>query len=598
MKKIITLVTMFVLSAGCLMAQGVFTYQAVVYDGTSLVVDQDVTATVTITDAASHSYTQNFESIHTSPNGLAMLPIGEVGNTDFASIDWSTAQIKVVFNNTIGATAAAEQIPAVPYALQSNAALNTQMVADYIRHADMQAVLDILAATEDNVIGDNLTLHDAVLAALVDSVKNNYPLVKEIMLSYIDQANADDAAALFTALTGNTNVMNTLASEAQDVIMDPVLGGKEMIYEVLVAYASQLTDDDVQAILNAIPTDARNEAISKALQYFLGLQINYADEDIHAAMEEIAKYYIEHISTTQVTNLINTIEGNESAMSKLEPQLYAWIDEYVHKVINEYLNENYYYCEGGAPDLCAVWNQLNNTSANNCFIINSNTFNFEFNDGVYVGELNCADGSGFNHWNSGSSYVDVLDGSLGEYDYDIQKQGGKYIVTIYPEASITLPTPFSANVVLQIMCDDHQYDNDYGFTGTYTQGGGSITPSVCLDIPNNQSCFAATKSSDGTYTVSIPYTNLEPNEFGTIYVDRLNTQNFTEMELKPQFTDCYTLTVNSEASTIDLSFSPCDFEATLGVAPQNVELFEIEFNVSAICTNSGYPITVHVCYGN
>ena len=216
MKKIITLVTMFVLSAGCLMAQGVFTYQAVVYDGTSLVVDQDVTATVTITDAASHSYTQNFESIHTSPNGLALLPIGEVGNTDFASIDWSTAQIKVVFNNTIGATAAAEQIPAVPYALQSNAALNTQMVADYVRHATMQDVLDILAATEHNVIDattdPQLTLHDAVLAALVDSVKNNYPSAKEIMLSYIAQANADDAADLFAALTGNEQVMKTLAS--------------------------------------------------------------------------------------------------------------------------------------------------------------------------------------------------------------------------------------------------------------------------------------------------------------------------------------------------------------------------------------------------
>ena len=584
---------MFVLSAGCLMAQGVFTYQAVVYDGTSLVVDQDVTATVTITDAASHSYTQNFESIHTSPNGLAVLPIGEVDNTDFASIDWSTAQIKVVFNNTIGATAAAEQIPAVPYALQSNAALNTQMVADYVRHATMQDVLDILDATEHNVIDattdPQLTLHDAVLAALVDSVKNNYPLAKEIMLSYIAQANADDAAALFTALTGNTNVMNTLASEAQDVIMDPVLGGKEMIYEVLVAYASQLTDDDVQAILNAIPTDARNEAISKALQYFLGLQINYADEDIHAAMEEIAKYYIEHISTTQVTNLINTIEENESAMNVLEPQLYAWIDEYVHKVVNEYLNENYYYCEGGAPDLCAVWNTLSSTD--NCLTVNSNNFTLEYIDGVYRGQLNCSPGTKYNSIYDYDVFINA------EINADVYQDGGVFYVEFdASELGATPPTIFNAEVDIIVLCniaDDPEHL--YHFSGSYE---ASITPSVCLDIPNNQSCFAATKSSDGTYTVSIPYTNLEPNEFGTIYVDRLNTQVYTgaPQQDRPSLTDCYTLNFNPETSTIDLSFSPCDFQA-LGVEPQDVVSFEIEFNVSAICTNSGYPITVHVCYG-
>jgi hypothetical protein len=469
------------------------------------------------------------------------------------------------------------------------------MVADYIRHADMQAVLDILAATEDNVIGDNLTLHDAVLAALVDSVKNNYPLAKEIMLSYIDQANADDAAALFTALTGNTNVMNTLASEAQDVIMDPVLGGKEMIYEVLVAYASQLTDDDVQAILNAIPTDARNEAISKALQYFLGLQINYADEDIHAAMEEIAKYYIEHISTTQVTNLINTIEENESAMNVLEPQLYAWIDEYVHKVVNEYLNENYYYCEGGAPDLCAVWNTLNSTD--NCLTVNSNNFTFEYIDGVYRGQLNCSPGTKYNSIYGYDVFINT------EINADVYDDGGVFYVEFdASELGATPPTIFNAEVDILVLCNiaddpEHLYHFSGSYEGSITPP--DITPSVCLDIPNNQSCFAATKSSDGTYTVSIPYTNLEPNGFGTIYVDRLNTQEFpNELHLeKPEFTDCYTLTSNPETSTIYLSFSPCDFQ-TLGVDPQDVESFEIEFNVSAICTNSGYPITVHVCYHN
>ena len=47
MKKIIMLITMFVLSVGFLMAQGVFNYQAVAVDvNGNLVPDQDVNAEV------------------------------------------------------------------------------------------------------------------------------------------------------------------------------------------------------------------------------------------------------------------------------------------------------------------------------------------------------------------------------------------------------------------------------------------------------------------------------------------------------------------------------------------------------------------------
>ena len=362
---------MFVLSVGCLMAQGVFTYQAVVYDGTNLVVNQEVTATVTITDANSHTYTQTLTGITTSPNGLAVLPIGEVDNADFASIDWSTAKITVSFavDDATVQVANEEQIPAVPYALQSNSGLTTDMIADYIRNASMDDVNAILAATEGN-LNDNVSLHDAVLAALIDSMKNNYPLVKDILLSYINQANANDVDTLFTALTGNQDVMNFLGDVVVNNLSTPE--GKQMIYEGLVAYAPQLTDEDVDAILTALPDDARNEAAAKALEYFFAhtgamedndpLTINYADEDIHAAIEEIAKYYIEHITPAQVNTLITTIEGNAGAMAKLQPQFDEWMDEYVEKVVKEYLNEHYYLCEDGAPDLCDVNTALQSTT--------------------------------------------------------------------------------------------------------------------------------------------------------------------------------------------------------------------------------------------
>lgn len=607
MKKIITLVTMFVLSAGCLMAQGVFTYQAVVYDGTSLVVDQDVTATVTITDGTHAPYTQTLTGIHTSPNGLAVLPIGPEDalddNAAFFDIDWSKAKITVKFavDNTEVTVANAEQIPAVPYALQSNNALTTQMVADYISHAKMQDVLDILEATENNKV-DGVSLHDAVLAALVDSVKNNYPLAKEILLSYISQADANDVDQLYNAFMANENwknILNAIANIVDANLETPE--GKAMIYEVLVAYASQLTDNDVQAILNAITPAARNEAIKKALLYYLGLQVNYNDEDIQAAMEDLAKYYIEHINTTQVNNLIYTIEHNQhGAMPVLQAQFNAWMAAYVQKVLNEY-----YYCPGGAPDLCAVWDELKNASTDPCLNVNSTTFTFEYVGGdepYYKGTLNCTHGSDFTEYNLAESSVFIDNVELSDFLIS-EAANGNVEVFIYPGSFSSTPSSFTADVHLEVLCNNSENpEPTYDFTGTYTQGGGSITPSVCLGLTGYVAgeCFTAQVTVDGNYyTLSIPYTDGTPtlDDPVTVNVVSLNGHTFDQSD-RPSFSDAYDVEVNTTNSTIDVSFAGSAFyEAfqALGQEIGAVTSFHVEFNVyDNLC---GQTYTVHVCYG-
>lgn len=629
MKKIITLITMFVLSAGCLMAQGVFTYQAVVYDGTSLVVDQDVTAAVTITDGT-HNFTQtlppadnaDYPSIHTSLNGLAVLSIGDIEDEDFMAMDWSKATIKVDFTvlgeNSATINGTAEQIPAVPYALQANAKITTPMVVDYISHATMDDVMAILEATEKNKDAEhnNVTLHDTVLHAIIDSIMAHYDLVKDIMMSYIAAADAQDVDQLFTALTGNDELMEELATIVKNNLKTPE--GKQMIYEVLVDYASRLTDDDVNAILNAIPTDARNEAISKALAFFLDhtvsiddqdpLTINYADEDIHAALEEIAKYYIEHISVSQVNTLITTIEGNEGAMDILVPQFYAWMDEYVKKVVNEYLAERYYLCEDGAFDLCEVWNELNG-SVDNCLTVNSNTFNFEFSDGMYIGVLNCTTGTEFQYVGGGST-ISIDNGPDLMGGYEIYAEASKIYVQIYPDVfGTSLPTSFTASIHLEVICDD---EYTYDFTGSYESqqqgGGGGSTPSICLSLADyvGGNCYAAqvdnsqSNNDNITYSLSISYSDGDPvldvDEYDSpiIKVVSLNG-NPVSANSQPILTDCKTLEVNSSNSTIYLSIGKCAFSEYLNGS--SLQSFVVEFNVyDPICANNTF--TVQVCYGN
>lgn len=618
MKKIITLITMFVLSAGCLMAQGVFTYQAVVYDGTSLVVDQDVTAAVTITDGT-HNFTQtlppadnaDYPSIHTSLNGLAVLPIGDIEDEDFMAMDWSKATIKVDFTvlgeNSATINGTAEQIPAVPYALQANAKITTPMVVDYISHATMDDVMAILEATEKNKDAEhnNVTLHDTVLHAIIDSIMAHYDLVKDIMMSYIADADAQDVDQLFTAMTGNDALMEALATIVKSNLMTPE--GKAMIYEVLVDYASRLTDGDVNAILNAIPTDARNEAISKALAFFLDhtvsiddqdpLTINYKDEDIHAALEEIAKYYIEHISVSQVNTLITTIEGNEGAMDILVPQFYAWMDEYVKKVVNEYLAERYYLCEDGAFDLCEVWNELNG-SVDNCLTVNSNTFNFEYSDGIYVGVLDCTTGTAFQNVSDGSTIS--IDGSYLTGGYAIYDEASKIYVQISPDVFGTnLPTSFTASIHLEVICDD---EYTYDFTGSYTEPGEVIEPgqeggSNCnnpFHIDGTSTEFTLLPADGEYYTATINYTGETPNAISGVYLSygQINNQTVNENDV--------ILDGDGSVLTVRINHVPYSGDNTNGYlvpSPSSLapgESFTVELTLHDVC--GGYGTTVSFTY--
>lgn len=369
MKKIITLITMFVLSVGFLMAQSGFTYQAVVVDaqGNLVVNQQNVTANVAIKDANNVNFTQTIEGITTSVNGLAVFSIGDglegENLATFNSIDWKTAQIKVNYtvSETTMPTEQFEQVAAVPYALQSKAELSNDMLADYVQKATMQDYKDILAAVQRNG-----NLYDQVLNAFVDSLKAHYDLAKEIILSYIAAANQHDVDTIFEALTGNSEVMNALATKA--VAIWATEQGKEMIYDVLKAYAPQLTGDDVAGILAKVPDEVRDTIVSRAVKYYLVdlAGVDYNNELIHNAVKEIAKYYINHISVSQVNQLMAAVENNDDIMDALQPKFNSWIDYYVDSVIKVYLNEKYYYCEGedGAVDLCELQEALQGPCTN------------------------------------------------------------------------------------------------------------------------------------------------------------------------------------------------------------------------------------------
>ena len=114
MKKILTFLMMFAMTAGILSAQTpTLSYQVVVRDANNnLVVDQDVVASVTIL-APETVYSETITG-HTNHNGMLSLTIGRVPdivvepvNADFpvnpfAQIDWSIAQIQMEITSPEG----------------------------------------------------------------------------------------------------------------------------------------------------------------------------------------------------------------------------------------------------------------------------------------------------------------------------------------------------------------------------------------------------------------------------------------------------------------------------------------------------------------
>lgn len=351
MKKIITLIMMFVLSVSFLMAQEVFTYQTMVVDNNGvLLVNERVSGTVTITDGiADHIYTKTFNG-KTSPNGMLTLSLEDDEDEIFKAINWQNAQIAVTFDDE-GAKNYTETIPAVPYALQAGSnELTTQMIVDYLTAPntgkyDVDVIWNVLKANPD---------FDQVIAALVDSVKNNRLAAKEIFLHYMENAEVEDAEALYNALLqgmANEGVKDAMMEVAKKLIKSN--NNKEKIYDVLSAYSTQLTANDVNRLIDAVPAEVIDTLVEIAVEYL-------KDPDHFATFLDVFGDYLKNVTVPEVDQLISALQNNAPVYAVMLEQFYEWMDEYVAKVAADM-----YYaktCGEGpnatitADELCALAN--------------------------------------------------------------------------------------------------------------------------------------------------------------------------------------------------------------------------------------------------
>ena len=461
MKKIIMLITMFVLSVGFLMAQnGVFNYQAVVVDADgNLVVDQDVDADVYITDGTGTVvYHEVIPNVHSSLNAMVVLPIGNYDNAAFMNIDWKTANVKVVFA-TADVTIpdyGPERVPGVPFALQSlDDELTTEMIVDYYSRPtttmdDMEAIFQALENNPNNLAED-------WKEAFIDTIINNRDVAKEIVLHYLNTGTADDVQAMFEALSTNNDAMAAIITDVKDLIGESPSDVREILYDILSYYTRHLTTTDVNNIYNALSDDVKLKLAN--------LCVGYLKTHKTSVIMPIALNYMLNITVDEFEELVHTLENNADVYPIMLAQFNTWLDEYfesrytggnhVEDVVASTIDAEYYDQCTPPVDLCEL--KANLDELYTCFALKPGT-DFEF---MKVGTSYY--GSVFEYVGSDPTDISVTLENVPDVSVQIilQTDNKRILIIAGPEQNMPelLPGDYFVPVLtVTVPCSDDQID--------------------------------------------------------------------------------------------------------------------------------------------
>jgi hypothetical protein len=335
------------------------------------------------------------------------------------------------------------------------------------------------------------------LAAVVDTIKNNYKLAKDIFLTYMQNADTADARQLFEALAGNQDVVNTLLGILKDTLETE--DGKALVFDVLKAYAMQTTGADVDAVWAAIPADVKDEVVRQALQFLLTPNSTLTDDAKQYLVVPILMNYIQNITTGEVQQLINAAVNNQEAFPILLNQFNLWMDDYfthhytggngtnVNEIVANTIEENYYAQCTPAIDLCQLYQDLQ-PGEPTCFeLVDYISDGFVFDapnaEGFYVGHVSY----------QGDATIEVTSISIeGEqsgdtFDYSYEELQGHYdfssvngVITVKIDADFLVNNiegqgdSFGATIVLSVTDNTNSCEviNPITIVGHYVEEGG------------------------------------------------------------------------------------------------------------------------------
>jgi len=292
MKKILTFLMMFAMTAGILSAQTAdlqgptLSYQVVVRDAqNNLVVDSAVKARVTIL-APEAVYTEVITG-RTNNNGMLALTIGLEPAMDvvepiveptsdfvnpFAQIDWSIARIQMEITSPEGTRIMSyvEDVYAVPYALQSSFLLTTPQIVDYVAEWSGHGSEDVEAIIA--ALRSNQPFLTAIRDTVVEYVKNHFDISKQVVRYYMHKVSGDDVREAYNYY--ETRLNSEVKKAVVNCVKDYLKRHRSMAVELAKYYLRTTNADEIDALYakltaNTAVYDFATEKVDAVLDDYL-----------------------------------------------------------------------------------------------------------------------------------------------------------------------------------------------------------------------------------------------------------------------------------------------------------------------------------------
>ncbi len=357
MKKILTLFAMLLVTASTLLAQAPLSYQMVVrskvahgdFKPNDLVFSQQIQGELKIfeADKTQPSYIAPIND-KTNMNGMLSLTIGNVSQVDVPSevpsisnINWKGAKI-VVLIPEYGIQDTMDIYP-VPYALftaNRDDALTTEEIVKYLKKVDTSDFEQVITAFYGNP-SQNPTLEKYVVDTVLNYIKANRTAVRNLLLSWLGQMNADDLDTVYNMVNNRPDLKEFINKYAVQFAKNHKSDAKE----ILLYYVSTTTKGDVKQVLEEVKG---NHAFDTVATIIADTAVKYIKA--HPQMvQDLATYYIENATTAQVNYVKNYLQQHNA-------DVYDQVKGIVDTMIKHFLYSLGYINNAGCQeyDICSL----------------------------------------------------------------------------------------------------------------------------------------------------------------------------------------------------------------------------------------------------
>lgn len=333
MKKILTLLVMFLATASILTAQTPqLNYQMIVRDqNNKLVYNTTVSGTVNVitTGVTNPVYTKNF-SEKTNMNGMLTIILdNQSGSTNLEKIDWANSQFRVKIA-AYGIDTTMNIYPVLyAYNVFTDSNITTPRIVKYIEEKAKATSADSIF---DAAVANNAGFMAPAQTRVVNILKQNPDMVKDLAIYFFHTVTEDDVQSAYNALEADPN--NNIDYIA-DKVADYTKTHKAAVYDVVKYYLEHATVNDANNLWNAAKSMHNGDDNFDTIVYMIVDSVNHYIAKNKQWIKNTAKYIVTHVD-------IDDVNGMHTLFKTSNNDTYEYMKFVLDSLINDYLVNNHY----------------------------------------------------------------------------------------------------------------------------------------------------------------------------------------------------------------------------------------------------------------